>query len=128
VLGQGIGAGAQSQTARLPEHHTDFIFAVLAEEWGLIGSLLVLALLATIVLLIIDGAQNSSSRFLELCGYGVATLFSCQVVVNVGMVSGILPVVGMTLPLFSYGGSSLLSLSFALGLMIHARSRRAGLA
>jgi rod shape determining protein RodA len=128
VLGQGMGAGAQSQTARLPEHHTDFIFAVLAEEWGLIGSLLVLALLATIVLLIIDGAQNSQSRFLELCGYGVATLFSVQVVVNVGMVSGILPVVGMTLPLFSYGGSSLLSLSFALGLMIHTRSRRTGMA
>ncbi|MEC7749900.1 MAG: FtsW/RodA/SpoVE family cell cycle protein [Myxococcota bacterium] len=128
VLGQGMGAGAQSQTARLPEHHTDFIFAVLAEEWGLIGSLLVLALLATIVLLIIDGAQNSQSRFLEIFGYGVATLFSVQVVVNVGMVSGILPVVGMTLPLFSYGGSSLLSLSFALGLMIHTRSRRTGMA
>lgn len=128
VFGQGIGAGAQSQTARLPEHHTDFIFAVLAEEWGLVGSLLALALLATIVLLIIEGARHSHSRFLELCGYGVATLFSCQVVVNVGMVCGILPVVGMTLPLFSYGGSSLLSLSVALGLMIHTRSRRAGMA
>ncbi|MDE0882474.1 MAG: FtsW/RodA/SpoVE family cell cycle protein [Myxococcota bacterium] len=125
VFGRGLGAGAQAQTARLPEHHTDFIFAVLAEEWGLLGSLLALLLLFTLVLLIIDGARHTPDRFLELSGYGIASLIVFQVVVNVGMVSGIMPVVGMTLPFFSKGGSSLVSLCFAVGLMIQARSSRA---
>jgi rod shape determining protein RodA len=127
LFGQGIGAGVQAQTARLPEHHTDFIFAVLAEEWGLIGSLVALALLVAVVLLIVDGARHAQTPFLELTGYGVATLIAFQAVVNIGMVSGILPVVGMTLPFFSYGGSSLLTLTFGVGLMIHARSRRSGM-
>jgi rod shape determining protein RodA len=127
LFGQGIGAGVQAQTARLPEHHTDFIFAVLAEEWGLVGSLVALALLTAVVLLIIDGARHAQTPFLELTGYGVATLIAFQAVVNVGMVSGALPVVGMTLPFFSYGGSSLLTLTFGVGLMIHARSRRSGM-
>lgn len=125
IFGRGLGAGAQAQTARLPEHHTDFIFAVLAEEWGLMGSLLALMLLFILVLLIIDGARHTPDRFLELSGYGIATLIVFQIVVNVGMVTGIMPVVGMTLPFFSKGGSSLVSLCFAVGLMIQARSTRA---
>jgi rod shape determining protein RodA len=125
VFGRGLGAGAQAQTARLPEHHTDFIFAVLAEEWGLMGSMIALTLLFVLVLLIIDGARHTPDRFLELSGYGIATLIVFQVVVNVGMVTGIMPVVGMTLPFFSKGGSSLVSLCFAVGLMIQARSSRA---
>jgi rod shape determining protein RodA len=125
VFGRGLGAGAQAQTARLPEHHTDFIFAVLAEEWGLMGSMIALILLFVLVVLIIDGARHSPDRFLELSGYGIATLIVFQIVVNVGMVTGIMPVVGMTLPFFSKGGSSLVSLCFAVGLMIQARSSRA---
>ena len=126
IFGRGLGAGAQAQTARLPEHHTDFIFAVLAEEWGLMGSLLALMLLFILVLLIIDGARHTPDRFLELSGYGIATLIVFQIVVNVGMVTGIMPVVGMTLPFFSKGGSSLVSLCFAVGLMIRALDARLG--
>ena len=122
IFGRGFGVGAQSQGQRLPEHHTDFIFAVLVEEWGLVGGGVALLLLLTLIYLIVDGARHTSSRFLELSAYGTATLIAVQTLVNVGMVSGILPVVGMTLPLFSYGGSSLLSLSFLLGLSLRARS------
>ena len=89
------------------------------------GSMIALTLLFVLVLLIIDGARHSPDRFLELSGYGIATLIVFQIVVNVGMVTGIMPVVGMTLPLFSKGGSSLVSLCFAVGLMIQARSSRA---
>lgn len=119
VLGKGFLAGSQSHLDFLPERHTDFIFSVLAEEWGFVGCILliVLYILITTRGLIIAGMAHH--RFGLLTVVGCITLFSFQVIINIGMVIGLLPVVGIPLPLISYGGSSLITLLFAMGLVAH---------
>ncbi|MBF0421620.1 MAG: rod shape-determining protein RodA [Magnetococcales bacterium] len=119
ISGKGFMAGSQSQLNFLPERHTDFIFSVLAEEWGLIGGLLLLSLYCMIVLRTLIIANMASDRFGFLTVVGLTALFSFQVLVNMGMVIGLLPVVGIPLPMISYGGSSMLTLMIAMGLMAH---------
>ncbi|MBF0191393.1 MAG: rod shape-determining protein RodA [Magnetococcales bacterium] len=119
VTGKGFMAGSQSQLDFLPERHTDFIFSVLAEEWGFLGGVTLLVLYALLILRALLIAEMANDRFGLLTVVGATMLFSVQVVVNVGMVLGLLPVVGVPLPLISYGGSSMVTLMIAMGLLAH---------
>lgn len=116
-FGQGIGA-SQQKWGDLPEAHTDFIFAVLGEELGLVGTLLVLALFLTIAYAAIRVASHTSDPFVRYTSFGITVWLLGQMIINVGMVLAMLPVVGIPLPLVSYGGSALLPSLLALGLLI----------
>src|SRR5262249_47173008 len=124
LFGKGYLHGTQNQLNFLPEHWTDFPFAVWAEEWGFAGCVLLLALYLFLVVWIVRGARRARDRFGAVASVGVAALVFWHVVVNVGMVTGILPVVGVTLPLFSYGGSSTVTFLAALGLVMNVNIRR----
>lgn len=118
IEGKGWMEGTQSQLEFLPEPHTDFIFAVLGEEHGMIGVLILLAIYLFIIARTLVVAAKSSSAFGRIISGGTALLFFVYVFVNIGMVSGILPVVGVPLPLFSYGGTSYVTLMAAFGLVM----------
>lgn len=117
VFGRGLGRGTQSRLQFLPEFRTDFIFAFIAEEFGFVGSSIVLVLYLIILLLIFQTLNRSRDRFGELICIGVLFMISVQVFVNIGMNVGLLPITGITLPLLSYGGSSLISVLICLGLV-----------
>jgi cell division protein FtsW len=117
IFGKGIGA-SQQKWGNLPEAHTDFIFAVLGEELGLVGTLLVLALFLTIAYAGIRVAMQADSLFVRYATAGVVIWLMAHVVINIGMVLALLPVIGIPLPLVSYGGSSLVPELVALGLVI----------
>lgn len=118
INGKGWMEGTQSQLEFLPEPHTDFIFAVLSEEHGMIGILILLAIYLFIIARGLMIGTKSGSAFGRILSGGTALLFFVYVFVNIGMVSGILPVVGVPLPLFSYGGTSYVTLMAAFGLMM----------
>jgi len=124
LLGKGYLQGTQTQLQFLPEHHTDFIFSVLAEENGFLGSIFVILLYFILLALILRSVGRSKDLFGALLCFGVGSIIFFHAFVNIGMVVGILPVVGITLPLFSYGGSSLVVLMFALGLVLSVEMRR----
>jgi len=117
VFGEGIGASTQ-KWGDLPEAHTDFIFAVLGEELGLVGTLLVVVLFLTIAYAAIKVATQTDDPFVRYMSFGIVAWLIGQMMVNVGMVLALLPVIGIPLPLISYGGSSLLPTLVALGLLI----------
>ncbi|MBC9732089.1 putative lipid II flippase FtsW [Nocardioides marmotae] len=117
VFGQGIGA-SQQKWGDLPEAHTDFIFAVLGEELGLIGTLLVVGLFLTIAYAALRVARETADPFVRYCTFGIVVWLIGQMIINVGMVLALLPVIGIPLPLISYGGSALLPSLVALGLLI----------
>ncbi|WP_235739155.1 putative lipid II flippase FtsW [Nocardioides alcanivorans] len=117
LFGQGIGA-SQQKWGDLPEAHTDFIFAVLGEELGLVGTLLVLALFLTIAYAAIRVATHTKDAFVRYATFGIIIWLIGQMMVNVGMVLAVLPVIGIPLPLISYGGSALLPSLAALGILI----------
>lgn len=121
VLGKGIGYGTQARLQYLPEHETDFIFAAFAEEWGFIGSTLIILLYATLVYRIIHIARIGSSNFESLFGVGLAIYFVSHIVVNIGMNIGLMPVTGIPLPFMSYGGSHLLAEMLGLGLLVSTK-------
>jgi rod shape determining protein RodA len=124
LLGKGIGGATQSRLAFLPERHTDFIFAVFAEMWGFLGCLVLIVAYALLVLRgfeIAAGTRETRGRILAL---GVTSVFAVQILVNIGMVTGLLPIVGIPLPLMSYGGSSMVVSLTALGLLISIRMRQ----
>lgn len=128
-LGQGYLQGTQTQSASpsaLPARHTDFIFSVAGEELGLAGCLTILALLGAIVLRCLWLAHRSSDPLFIAVAAGVATMFGAQTLLNVGMCLYVAPVVGVTLPFFSYGGSSLLSSFGAVGLVLSLRQEPLG--
>ncbi|MBD3279620.1 MAG: hypothetical protein GF390_02820 [Candidatus Pacebacteria bacterium] len=117
LWGRGLGFGVQSHLKFLPERQTDFIFASFAEEWGFVGtSLLVGLYLALLLFLLWQGWQLTALKKTVLV-YGVMMMFCCQIIINIGMNLGLLPITGITLPLLSYGGSSLWSMMFSLGLV-----------
>ena len=122
--GKGFLKGTQTRLHFLPEQHTDFAFSVLAEEWGFMGSVLLLLLYLFIVLLGLNIAKSSKDKFGSLLAVGIVAIIFWQVAINVGMVTGLLPVVGNPLVLFSYGGSSLISTMAAMGLLMNIRMRR----
>jgi rod shape determining protein RodA len=124
LLGKGIGGATQSRLAFLPERHTDFIFAVFAEMWGFLGCLVLIVAYALLVLRgfeIAAGTRETRGRILAL---GVTSVFAVQILINIGMVTGLLPIVGIPLPLMSYGGSSMVVSLTALGLLISIRMRQ----
>jgi len=124
VFGQGIGA-SQQKWGDLPEAHTDYIFAVLGEELGLVGTLLVVALFFVIAYAAIRVARQTSEPFARYVCFGVVVWLVGQMMINVGMVLALLPVIGIPLPLISYGGSALVPSLVALGLLIGV-ARRVG--
>lgn len=125
VWGKGLGHGSQSQLNFLPEKRTDFIFAVIAEELGLIGAGIVLMLFAVLFYRIKETARLARDNFGYLLTVGVMVMFFVQIFVNIGMNVGISPVAGVPLPLLSYGGSSMVSVLAALGIIQSVHIRRA---
>ncbi|WP_395573608.1 putative lipid II flippase FtsW [Streptomyces sp. BK79] len=117
LFGSGLGAGVE-KWGQLPEAHTDFIFAVTGEELGLAGTLSVLALFAALGYAGIRVAGRTEDPFVRYAAGGVTTWITAQAVINIGAVLGLLPIAGVPLPLFSYGGSALLPTMFAIGLLI----------
>ncbi len=115
-MGQGWAHGSQNQLHFLRVRHTDFIYSVIAEELGLVGSALILLLLFFVVWRLLNIADRAQDQFGRLIATGVAAIIFFQTCVNVGMNLGIMPVTGLTLPFISYGGSSLLSMMFAVGM------------
>jgi len=122
--GKGWLEGTQSQLEFLPERHTDFIFAVLSEEFGMLGALLLLALYLALTFRGLTVAFRSREMYSRLVAGGLSTVFFFYVVINMGMTTGLLPVVGVPLPLVSFGGSSLVALLAGLGLVMGISMRR----
>jgi len=126
VWGKGFGQGSQGQLAFLPERHTDFAFSVWAEEWGLIGSLVVIVLFALLLGRMLRAADRAGDRFGSMVVYGAAVLLAFHAVFNIGMCLGLFPVAGLPLPFVSYGGSfalvSWLAVGLAAGVERRARS------
>ncbi|MBF0474357.1 MAG: rod shape-determining protein RodA [Deltaproteobacteria bacterium] len=122
--GKGFLKGTQSQLKFLPEQHTDFAFSVLAEEWGLMGSLVLILLFLILVLWGLNIAQRSRDQYGNMLAFGVVSYLFLEIVINVGMVTGVLPVVGIPLPLISYGGSSVISTMISLGILMNISMRR----
>jgi cell division protein FtsW len=119
-LGVGLGASIQ-KLFYLPEAHTDFVFAVLAEEVGLIGVCIVLSLYGFVIwrsYRIAETAQQNGNPFASYLAYGIGTWFALQILINIGVNTGLLPTKGLTLPLLSYGGSSMLSMCAAIALLL----------
>ncbi|MBW1990780.1 MAG: rod shape-determining protein RodA [Deltaproteobacteria bacterium] len=122
--GKGFLKGTQSQLYFLPEQHTDFVFSVFAEEWGFAGSALVLLLYIGLILWGLQIARTCKDRFGQFLAVGVTALLFWQIFINLCMVTGLCPVVGLPLPLLSYGGSSLVTTLLALGILLNIRMRR----
>lgn len=123
-FGKGYLEGTQVHLDFLPERHTDFAFSVLAEEWGFVGSIIFLSCYIFLILLGLNIALFSRDKFGVLLAFGVVALIFWQAFINLAMVLGLLPVVGMPMPLFSYGGSSLLTTMAGIGILFNVRMRR----
>ena len=124
LWGKGFLQGTQNRLEFLPEKHTDFIFAVLAEEWGFLGVCVLFLLYGALLARLLVVAGKARDRFGSFVALGGAAIIFWQVLINVGMNIGILPVVGVPLPLLSYGGSSLLTVMLAMGLALNVSTRR----
>ena len=124
LLGKGFLQGTQTKLNFVPEQSTDFIFCTVGEEWGFIGSTLVIVLLAVFILRIIKLAERQRSSFSRIYGYGVASILFFHVAVNIGMTIGMAPVIGIPLPFFSYGGSSLWSFTILIFIFLRLDANR----
>lgn len=122
--GKGFLKGTQTQLNFLPEQQTDFIYSVLAEEWGFVGAGLILFLYMVLILYALNTARTSKDGFGALLGAGIVSMLFWPLLVNIGMVLGFMPVVGVPLPLMSYGGSSLVVTFMGIGLLMSIRMRR----
>jgi rod shape determining protein RodA len=123
-FGQGFMRGSQNQFMFLHEQHSDFPFPVFAEEWGFAGSLFLVALYALLVLWCLRVASMAKDRFGAVLAVGVGSIVFWHAVFNLGMATGLLPIVGVTLPLFSYGGSSVMTVLLGVGLVMNVSMRR----
>jgi len=121
IFGKGFLNGSQSYLDYLPEKHTDFIFTLFSEEFGFVGSVFILFLYGLIISRIIKIGNITRSNFGKLYCYSFGTAFFIYVVVNMGMVLGLLPIVGSPLPIMSYGGSSMLAMMFGLGVVMSCK-------
>jgi rod shape determining protein RodA len=122
--GKGFLHGTQNQLQFLPEQHTDFIFSVFAEEWGFVGCATLAVLYTALLLRGLQIVMRAKDRFGALVGFGVVAMIFWQAFVNMAMTTGLLPVVGITLPFFSYGGSSMITLMLGIGLLLNVSMRR----
>src|SRR5439155_582092 len=130
LLGQGFTHGPQKRLAFLPAQHTDFIFPVVGEELGFVGVLIALVLLMALILILLRIARRATDPYSSLCVFGVAGLLFTHIIENVGMTVNLLPITGIPLPFFSYGGSFLLACSIAVGISLRVawESRQSGYA
>jgi rod shape determining protein RodA len=117
ILGKGYGQGTQAKLGFLPESHSDFIFSAFVEEWGLVGSLVLIVSFSLLLLRIILVGFKSQNNFFRLICLGVVIMFLAQFTLNTGSALGLLPVTGVTFPFFSYGGSSLLTNMLLIGII-----------
>lgn len=124
LWGKGFLKGTQTRLHFLPEQHTDFAFSVLAEEWGFVGSIFLLLLYLFLILWGINIAKNSKDKFGSILALGIVAIIFWQVVINVSMATGLLPVVGIPFVMFSYGGSSLISTMAGMGVLMNISMRR----
>jgi rod shape determining protein RodA len=122
--GKGFLQGERTKLDYVPEQSTDFIFCTVGEEWGFLGTFLIITLFFVLILRILFLAQRQRSLFSKFYALGVACILFLHVFINVGMTTGLVPVIGIPLPFISYGGSSLLSFSILMGLLIKLDSRR----
>jgi rod shape determining protein RodA len=130
LLGQGFTQGPQKRLAFLPAQFTDFIFSVVGEELGFVGVLVALALLVALILILLRIARRATDPYSSLCVFGVGALLFTHIIENVGMTVNLLPITGIPLPFFSYGGSFLLTCSIAVGISLRVawESRQSGYA
>lgn len=124
LAGKGFMQGTQSQLRFLPEQHTDFAFSVFSEEWGFIGSIIVLLLYFALILWGMNVAGRCNDRFGTLLAVGVTAMLFWHIIINTGMVIGLFPVVGVPLPLFSYGGTSMITSMIGVGILLNINMRR----
>ncbi len=124
LTGQGYLQGAMNQHARLPEKYTDFIFATICEEWGFIGAVVVLVIFSFLIWKILHDASWADNRFGYLVCVGISSMLMVQILINVGMCLGIMPVIGLTLPFISYGGTSVMTMYTALGMVCGLQMRK----
>ncbi len=124
IFGKGYLKGNINKLQYLPERHTDFIFPVAAEEWGFVGSFIILSLYTALLLMAIEIARRSKERFANFLAIGIAMMIFCQMFINLGGVLGLMPLTGVTLPLMSYGGSSVLAMLVSLGMLLNISKRR----
>jgi rod shape determining protein RodA len=124
LAGKGLFGGTQSRLAFLPERHTDFIFAAFAESWGFLGAVALLAVYGLLALRGLEVAATARDSLGSLLATGATVLLASQALVNLGMVTGLLPIVGIPLPMVSYGGSALLTALGAVALIENVRMRR----
>lgn len=124
MFGKGFLNGTQTKLKYVPEQDTDFIFCTIGEEWGFIGSTLILVLFAVFILRLISLAERQTTTFGRVYGYGVVSIFLFHLLVNIGMVIGIMPVIGIPLPFFSYGGSSLWGFTILLFIFLRIDKAR----
>jgi len=123
-FGKGFLHGTQTRFNFVPEQSTDFIFCTVGEEWGFIGSLIVIGLFIALMVRLIFLAERQRSVYSRVYGYSVATLIFFHFLVNIGMTIGLMPVIGIPLPFFSYGGSSLLSFTILLFVFLRLDASR----
>jgi len=124
ILGKGIGYGTQSKLQFLPEYKTDFIFAAYAEEWGLIGVIILFLFFGILIFSVIFNAYYGATNFEILFGLGLAIMFMSHFIINVGMCLGLMPVTGINFPFMSYGGTNLLTAYSGLGILMGMRRYR----
>ena len=124
ILGKGFLQGTQNALSFLPEQHTDFIFSVFAEEWGFVGSALFIIFYMLILVWGLNIAMRSKEPFGTILAVGIISMMFWQAIINIGMALGLLPVVGVTLPLVSYGGSSLMATLLGVGILMNISMRR----
>ncbi|MFH1459105.1 MAG: rod shape-determining protein RodA [Candidatus Omnitrophota bacterium] len=123
--GKGWLAGTQNQLNFLPERHTDFIFSVVGEEWGLLGAALIIFLFLLLVLRALKIAESTNEVSGKLIAVGITTMLALHVIINIGMTLGLMPIVGMPLPFISYGGSAIISNLIAIGFLLSIYRHRA---
>ncbi len=124
LWGKGFLMGTQNRLKFLPAQHTDFIFSILSEEWGFVGTLLTLALFLLIILRGIDTAYNSKDSMGQVLAMGIVAIMTFHVLINVGMVTGLMPITGLPLPFLSYGGSSAITTMICIGFLLNIRMRK----
>jgi rod shape determining protein RodA len=124
VFGKGFKEGPMTQNNYVPEQWTDFIFSAVAEEWGFVGATLVIVLFFALIYRLVTLAERQRSQFSRVYGYCVASILFMHLLINVGMVLGLAPIIGIPLPFFSYGGSSLMAFTLLLFIMVRLDAER----
>ena len=123
-FGKGFLNGTQGQLKFLPEDHTDFIFSIIAEEWGFLGSFIFIVLLLGLIFLCFQASFKAKDKIAALLCFGITVMISLNILINIGMAVGLLPIVGVPLPLISYGGTSVIITMTGIGLILNVQMRR----